>query len=148
MIISVDLKAKGIKPSYYPVEVIGTLSIAKTVKIKDEYMPEGSYSMAAKISTGNYRVNPSIEIKNLNFSYNGKDQILSIPTFSVNPGEKVFVYGNSGSGKSTLLNIISGVLRANNGTLNLLGQDIRSLSTSKRDRFRGDHIGFVFKVLI
>lgn len=90
-------------------------------------------------------MNPSIEIKDLSFSYNGKDQILSIPNFSVNAGEKVFVYGNSGSGKSTLLNIISGVLGTNNGTLNLLGQDIRSLSTSKRDRFRGDHIGFVFQ---
>ena len=48
MIISVDLKAKGIKPSYYPIEVIGTINIAKNVKIKDEYMPEGSYSLVAK----------------------------------------------------------------------------------------------------
>ena len=90
-------------------------------------------------------MNPSIEMKGVRFSYNGKEQILSIQNFSVLPGEKVFIYGNSGSGKSTLLNIISGVLKPNEGHISLLGQDVGKLSLGKRDRFRGDHIGFIFQ---
>ena len=90
-------------------------------------------------------MNPSVEIQDLSFSYNGIKQILSIKNFSVLPGEKVFIYGNSGSGKSTLLNLISGVLKPNRGNINLLGQEVGKLSIGKRDRFRGDHIGFIFQ---
>lgn len=61
-------------------------------------------------------------------------------------GERLFLHGASGSGKSTLLGLIAGVLRADNGQIRLFGTDLGGLSGSGRDRFRADHIGFVFQL--
>mgnify|MGYP006431420009 CR=1 FL=1 len=87
----------------------------------------------------------SIVLKDIDFSYNQKDNVLSITDLNILDGEKVFIYGPSGSGKSTLLNLIAGVISPNKGSLNILGENINKLSMGKKDRFRGDHIGFVFQ---
>lgn len=70
---------------------------------------------------------------------------LDIPDFVVSTGESVFLYGPSGSGKSTLLGILGGVAQPERGRVELLGQDIVRLSPPARDRFRADHIGYVFQ---
>lgn len=88
-----------------------------------------------------------IKIKDLHFSYPGKMQpvILDIPEWQVARGDRVFLKGPSGSGKSTLLNLLAGILIANKGTIEILGQDLSTLSARKRDRFRAAHIGIVFQ---
>ena len=49
MIINVTLSAKRNKvPSYYPVEVVGELKIAKNAKVQDQYLPEGTFALSAK----------------------------------------------------------------------------------------------------
>ncbi|MCB1725697.1 MAG: ABC transporter ATP-binding protein [Gammaproteobacteria bacterium] len=58
----------------------------------------------------------------------------------------MFLHGPSGSGKTTLLSLIGGVLRADAGTLRVLGHDLSALSGPRRDRFRADHIGFIFQM--
>jgi len=63
----------------------------------------------------------------------------------VNSGEAVFLQGQSGTGKSTLLNLISGVLSGATGEISVLGQRLDAMSGSQRDRFRADHIGYVFQ---
>jgi len=70
---------------------------------------------------------------------------LDISHFSVMAGEHVFLHGPSGGGKSTLLAVLGGVALPECGRVTLLGQDMTSLSSTKRDAFRADHIGFIFQ---
>ena len=52
----------------------------------------------------------AIELKNVNFSYDGKVQILENVNIALKYGEVNLVSGHSGEGKSTLLYIISGII--------------------------------------
>ncbi len=70
---------------------------------------------------------------------------LDIPHLDIAAGERVFLHGPSGSGKSTLLNLIGGVAVPERGRVALLGRDLATLSGRARDRFRADHIGFIFQ---
>lgn len=70
---------------------------------------------------------------------------LNIPHFEIEAGERVFLHGPSGSGKSTLLGLLGGVLAAEQGRLRLLGSDLTQLRPTARDRFRADHVGFLFQ---
>jgi putative ABC transport system ATP-binding protein len=60
-------------------------------------------------------------------------------------GESVAILGKSGTGKSTLLNLISGVDRADAGTIWLDGRDLTALDERQRTLFRRQNIGFVFQ---
>ena len=52
----------------------------------------------------------AIELKNVNFSYDGKTNILENVNIALSYGEVNLVSGHSGEGKSTLLYIISGII--------------------------------------
>jgi ABC-type branched-subunit amino acid transport system ATPase component len=52
----------------------------------------------------------------------GERQILSNVSFAVSSGECVVISGPNGSGKTTLLDILSGLLRPDSGTIQLMGQ--------------------------
>jgi putative ABC transport system ATP-binding protein len=88
----------------------------------------------------------AIEVRDLTFAWPGKPPLLHIDHFSVARGERVFLRGPSGSGKSTLLGLVGGVLQPAGGSVRLLGTEISGLSASARDRFRGEHLGFVFQM--
>jgi putative ABC transport system ATP-binding protein len=88
----------------------------------------------------------AIKISKLKFSYSHQKNILDIDELQINPGEKVFIYGPSGYGKSTLLNLISGVLRFDQGSLEVLGKDLATLSSSQKDKLRGSEIGYIFQI--
>ena len=60
-------------------------------------------------------------------------------------GEMLYVVGPSGSGKTTLLSILSGILRPNEGTVIVKGQDIWQLNDDSLADFRLNSIGFVFQ---
>jgi len=60
-------------------------------------------------------------------------------------GEAVAVIGRSGSGKSTLLNLISGIDRADSGTVEIDGRDVTALIEPQRTLFRRARIGFVYQ---
>ena len=60
-------------------------------------------------------------------------------------GERVAVMGRSGSGKSTLLNLISGIDRADSGTVQVDGLELTALGEPARTLFRRAHIGFVYQ---
>jgi putative ABC transport system ATP-binding protein len=63
----------------------------------------------------------------------------------IEKGEAVAVIGRSGSGKSTLLNVISGIDRADSGTVEFDGRDITALAEPARTLFRRAHVGFVYQ---
>jgi len=88
----------------------------------------------------------AIDIQGLGFAWTGNEPVLDIPSLTIRRGERVFLHGPSGSGKSTLLGIVGGVLVPRRGTVRLLGTDLGMLSSSTRDRFRADHVGFVFQM--
>ncbi|MDO6707670.1 ABC transporter ATP-binding protein [Photobacterium sp. 1_MG-2023] len=73
------------------------------------------------------------------------DDLISITSFSLSQGEKVFLQGPSGSGKSTLLSLMAGIHQPIQGDIRLLGESFSSLSASQRDRRRADHIGYIFQ---
>jgi len=88
----------------------------------------------------------AIEIQDLVFRWSGKNGFrLSIPEFRVQRGARIFLQGASGSGKSTLLGLLGGVLVPEPCRLRVLDTDLTALSSSARDRFRVDHVGFLFQ---
>jgi putative ABC transport system ATP-binding protein len=60
-------------------------------------------------------------------------------------GELTFLLGPSGSGKTTLLSIIAGLLKQDQGGVQVLGQDLRKLRNGEAALFRLRNIGFVFQ---
>jgi putative ABC transport system ATP-binding protein len=88
----------------------------------------------------------SLSIKNLLFTWSKKsDFSLEIPNWQVETRKKVFLYGRSGQGKSTLLNLISGIENRYSGHIQVLGQDLASLSQRQKDTFRANNIGIIFQ---
>lgn len=55
------------------------------------------------------------------------------------------IVGKSGSGKSTLLNILSGLIKPNEGKILINGQDYANLSENQRDELRRQYFGIVFQ---
>ena len=89
---------------------------------------------------------PAIDLQGIQFSWRGQEQLLDVERFTVERGERVFLKGPSGSGKSTLLGLIGGVLTPGAGTVSLIGTSLNGLGASGRDRFRGEHLGFIFQM--
>lgn len=71
--------------------------------------------------------------------------ILDIPEFHVSPGEQMVLVGPSGCGKTTLLHVISGISRPDQGKVRINAMDIGLMSEAECDRFRAQHIGYVFQ---
>ena len=111
-------------------------------------MGESLRSPATVVARQAVPVRPSaVEVDGIRFAWNehGSD-VLDMARFAVATGERVFVEGPSGSGKSTLLGLIGGVLRPREGTVRVLGTSVSAMPARLRDRFRADHIGFIFQM--
>lgn len=63
-----------------------------------------------------------IDIQNLSFRYN-QQKVLDDINLTVNKGAFLGLVGPNGSGKSTLLKCLLGLLKPNEGTIKLFGQD-------------------------
>ena len=66
-------------------------------------------------------------------------------SFSVDNGQVVWIYGNSGSGKSTLLNMITGLDKADKGSVLYDNIDILKLSNNEKADFRLRNCGLIFQ---
>jgi len=91
-------------------------------------------------------LSPAIDLAQVEFAWRGAPPLLAVDRLIVERGERIFLRGPSGSGKSTLLGLIGGVLAPRTGAVRLLGTDIAALTASARDRFRGEHLGFIFQM--
>jgi len=85
-----------------------------------------------------------ISISGLSFSYNPQTTF-RFPDFSLSKGEHGLLLGESGSGKTTLLHLLGGLLRNYSGSVVIDNTNLSTLSESSLDRFRGQHIGFIFQ---
>ncbi len=88
----------------------------------------------------------AIQLDHVRFRWHKRlSPVLDIPSLVIESGERVFLHGPSGSGKSTLLGLLGGVLLPEAGSVSLLGQALTAMNGRERDRFRADHIGFLFQ---
>ena len=70
---------------------------------------------------------------------------ICLPSLDVAAGEAVALSGESGTGKTTLLHMISGILPADGGNVEIAGEPMTGLSEAARDRLRAKHVGYVFQ---
>ena len=87
-----------------------------------------------------------LALNEVRFHWPGRDGFaLSVESFSLGYGEKLFLKGPSGSGKSTLLSLICGIVPPDSGSICIDGVDIAQLSASRADRMRADKLGIIFQ---
>ncbi|MEP7156791.1 MAG: ABC transporter ATP-binding protein [Betaproteobacteria bacterium] len=87
-----------------------------------------------------------VEVSGLRAGY-GAHVVLALDRFNVEAGQHTLVLGPSGCGKTTLLNVISGIALTISGDILVDGQRVDKMRPSRRDQFRGRHIGFVLQRL-
>jgi putative ABC transport system ATP-binding protein len=61
------------------------------------------------------------------------------------PGTLTVIMGPSGSGKTTLLSVLGVLLRPDQGSVYLGGNDVGGLDEDKRTSLRRDQVGFIFQ---
>ncbi len=89
-----------------------------------------------------------IEVKNISKIYlnHGKPfKALDNISLTIGQGDYLTVTGPSGSGKSTLLYALGGLVRPDSGSVNYRGNNIYSLSSGEKNRYRRLKTGFVFQ---
>jgi ABC-type lipoprotein export system ATPase subunit len=65
--------------------------------------------------------------------------------FELSAGDFAVIVGPSGGGKSTLLHLLGGMDRPTHGTLCVCGVNLDSASEEALNRFRREHVGFIFQ---
>jgi len=94
------------------------------------------------------QLEPIIEVNHLNkivSTHQGFIQILTDINTSIFAKEKIAILGSSGSGKTTLLSILAGLDHHYDGSVKLLGSELKSLTENQRAGLRKDSVGFVFQ---
>lgn len=74
-----------------------------------------------------------LEFKNVDFSYDGKNQILKDISFYADPGEKIAFVGSTGAGKTTITNVITRFYEIDDGVIEVDGINIKHI---KKDALR------------
>lgn len=91
----------------------------------------------------NNKNNPVIDIQHLKKSF-GDLNVLSDISLQLHKEENLVILGKSGTGKSVLIKCIARLLKADSGTINLLGQEVNGLKNNELDDVR-KKIGFLFQ---
>lgn len=84
---------------------------------------------------------PTLEIRDLSFSYKPGQPVLSHIDFSISKGEMVALVGKNGAGKSTLASLICGFMQPDQGEIYLNGDNLAGYSIKER----GEKIGLVMQ---
>ena len=69
-----------------------------------------------------------IEISNVTFGYDSNEDVLKNLNFTFEKGKSYAIVGTSGSGKTTLLNILLGINKPNEGSVQIDGVSVSSIS--------------------
>lgn len=75
----------------------------------------------------------------------GQLKVLNQVSLHIDKGAFIAIAGPSGAGKSTLLHLLGTLDTPDEGKVELMGQDVFSLSRKKQAQFRNKHMGFVFQ---
>ena len=74
----------------------------------------------------------------------GNVQVLKDISIEINEGEIYGLIGHSGAGKSTLLRCINGLESYDDGLVNVMGNEVKSLNKNELRAFRKD-LGMIFQ---
>lgn len=85
------------------------------------------------------------KIRKSYYSEGIENRVLKDVEIMVGRGEFVCVVGRSGSGKSTLLNVLSTLLKPDEGVVTFKGEDITSLPDSALNRLRQRDFSIIFQ---
>lgn len=88
-------------------------------------LPERTDRAAAK------KTEAAVRIKNLFYSYDGKEYVLKSLNLKVSKGSFFALLGANGAGKTTLLSLIGGLLKTKKGRLELFGKNIEKYSSAE-----------------
>lgn len=89
-----------------------------------------------------------VEIRNLTKQFRKGDEVITPlreVDLDIEDGDFVSLMGPSGTGKSTLLNLISGIDRADQGTIVVDGVDVTRLSRGRLADWRAANLGYIFQ---
>ena len=87
-------------------------------------------------------------LKTLGLEYHYRDgKKIIFPEIEVEKGERLLIRGFSGCGKTTLLSLIAGALKLQNGDIKFDGNEYSKMSSLLLDKFRADHVGYIFQTL-
>lgn len=89
-----------------------------------------------------------VNITDLRFSYKSGTEnleVLRIPEWQLQDGGRVAISGPSGCGKTTLLNIVAGLVVPGEGQVEVCGERLDKMGEAGRDRFRANHLGYIFQ---
>ena len=87
---------------------------------------------------------PIVSFTQVSKRYPGGYEALKNVSFSVEPGELLFITGHSGAGKSTLLKLIAAIERATTGVVLVAGQNVSALRGAAIPFLRRN-LGLVFQ---
>lgn len=82
------------------------------------------------------KIQNAIEVIDLKKTFNGSDYVLNGLSLNVPRGKITVIIGFSGTGKSVLLRHILGLIKPSSGTINIMGQDITSLTEDEAIQLR------------
>ena len=83
----------------------------------------------------------SVSLKDVHFSYDGKNEVIKGVSLKIQPGQMVAFVGPSGGGKSTLANLICRFFDVQSGSVRVGGADVRDIPKEELM----DTISFVFQ---
>lgn len=93
-------------------------------------------------------MNTAVSCKNLTKQFGtGNAAVVALNglNLEVEAGEFMMLVGPSGCGKTTLISVIAGILMQDEGSCQVLSQDLKSLKSSALLDFRAKNIGFIFQ---
>lgn len=85
-----------------------------------------------------------IKIENLSKKYD-EDSNIVLKDYQFEDGKSYVILGASGCGKSTLLNMITGVITASTGKINIDDVEITKMTQEEKDAFRLKNVGYIFQ---
>jgi len=80
-----------------------------------------------------------------NISHTFEYELFSDVSLELDARDSIAIIGASGSGKSTLLHIFSTLLKADKGSVSLLGEDTSSLKEKRLSQIKRESLGLVFQ---
>lgn len=86
---------------------------------------------------------PILQAKNISHKFDY--ELFKNINLSLNEKESIAIIGKSGSGKSTLLNIISSLLKPNEGEVTFKNQDIYAIKNKNLLKIRREDFGIIFQ---
>ena len=93
-------------------------------------------------------MNIAVRCENLTKTYDTGGQkvtALNSVNLEIRLAELMMLVGPSGCGKTTLISVIAGILDQNEGLCELFGENLSTMKSKDKLRFRATQIGFVFQ---